>query len=253
MTVRANRFVNANERSIQIGGSTGFSLFRPQPPGDVEASNIVVEGNLIVHNDDLPPGTPRIRAAVSFINVRDGICRYNVIVRPRGCVVRILKENRRRGFVDTQSGQFLNNVVVWSQGDLWGAVDVGRSTSPKTFLFKNNQWYNTARPARSTPKLPSRETDGIYGVDPNIDPNAVIPWSMAWGKWLINTTETELEFRLEEADSLLLASPGEKAVLDIARRNPLQGEWTLAQAPKQILVSASSHVVLVLRESVAHP
>jgi hypothetical protein len=38
IVIRANRFVNANERSIQIGGGGAAELFRPQPPGNVHAA-----------------------------------------------------------------------------------------------------------------------------------------------------------------------------------------------------------------------
>ncbi len=38
IVIRANRLVNANERSIQIGGAGGGEFFRPQPPGNVHAA-----------------------------------------------------------------------------------------------------------------------------------------------------------------------------------------------------------------------
>ena len=45
--VRANRFVQAGDRAINMGGSTGLQFFRPQPPGSVEADNLIAEGNVI--------------------------------------------------------------------------------------------------------------------------------------------------------------------------------------------------------------
>ena len=56
IVICANRLINANEVSIQIGGATSLLLFRPQPPGDVEASAIVVEGNFISHNGNVGQG-----------------------------------------------------------------------------------------------------------------------------------------------------------------------------------------------------
>ena len=155
VVLRANRLINANERSIQIGGSTVLNLFRPQPPGDVEASNIIAEGNVIMFEDNVA-GPPPIRSAVSYINVREGIFRNNVVVRPRGYVLRTLKENREPGFVDTQGGQFLDNLVIWNQGDLWETVNRGSSTLPETFLFEGNHWFNATVPTNSFPNSSER-------------------------------------------------------------------------------------------------
>lgn len=45
-------------------------------------------------------------------------------------------------------------------------VNIGGGTAPETFQFNKNFWYCLDRPARSQPKLPTPEEDGVYGRDP---------------------------------------------------------------------------------------
>ena len=48
IVIRANRFESAGGRALNLGGSTGLEFFRPQPPGTVEAQNLVAEGNKVI-------------------------------------------------------------------------------------------------------------------------------------------------------------------------------------------------------------
>jgi hypothetical protein len=244
VTVRANRFVNANERSIQIGGSTSLRRFRPQPPGAVEAMNIVAEGNVIINNGG--PALPAVRSAVSFINTADGVFRNNLVIRPTAYVMRILKENHAEGFVNTQHGQFNDNIVIWQSGDLWDAVDVGRSTDGATFKFSGNHWFNRTKPSASRPNLPSPEVKGVYGVDPEVGETTLVPWAFDWGKWVVNKTHVDLMYSVDAADSWLVATPGDDAALDLGQANPLSGSWNFAQVTTpQITIGAFSYLVLM--------
>jgi hypothetical protein len=224
VTIRANRFVDANERSIQIGGATALPQHRPQPPTGVEASKIVVEGNVVINEGRF--ALPDIRSAVSFVGVADGVARNNFIMRPTRYMMRILKENREAGFVDTQNGQFLNNIIVWDRGDLEEAINVGSSTLASTFRFEGNQWFNRTSPDRSTPILPSAEVNGIYGVDPGLTVDSLIPWSFEWGQWVVNASAQDQPLLIDSDTPLFLATPGDGAQLDLNLDDPLLGPWS---------------------------
>ena len=45
-------------------------------------------------------------------------------------------------------------------------VNVGPGTAPETFVLARNAWYCLDEPARSRPRLPIPEADGVYGHDP---------------------------------------------------------------------------------------
>lgn len=244
--IRANRFVNANERSIQIGGSGGGEFFRPQPPGNVHAAGIVAEGNVILNNGNLGQG---IRAAASFVNVGDGTFRNNVVYRPSVYAFRILKENPNPPFIDTQNGVIRDNILLWNQGDLSGAVNVGSRTLPATFTFEANQWFNMTSPANSKPTLPVAEIDGVYGLDPQVDLRGITPWDFSWGKWLVNTSDLVDSVVLDSNQDFLLATPGEGATLDLGAVDPLVGEWSLEPvAPGAFTVEPFSYAVLISAE-----
>ena len=241
--VRANRFVTANERAIQIGGSTDLDVFRPQPPGNVEASGIVAEGNVILNNGYPSAG---IGAAVSFVNTADGIFRNNVVDRPSIYAIRILKENTQPGFIDTQNGTIVNNDFIWNEGDLAEAVNVGDGTLPNTFHFAGNHWYNSTNPANSTPSLPTTETGGVYGVDPQVNLRGITPWDYPWGKWVVNTSDLLDTITLDHPEKFKLAIPGPGATLDLSAANPLIGAWQFeALTSANFSVQPFSYSVLV--------
>jgi len=157
IAIRRNRFEHAGGRAVNIGGSTGLQFFRPPlAAGEehAEARDIRVEGNVFVGAT-----TP-----VGFVGVDGAIVRFNTIERPGRWALRILQENKAAGFVPSRNGQFTDNVVVFESGR-WseGGVNIGAGTSAETFQFARNWWYCIDDPARSRPKLPSAERDGVYG------------------------------------------------------------------------------------------
>jgi hypothetical protein len=243
IVIRANRLVNANERGIQIGGSTTLSLFRPQPPGTVEASGIVAEGNVILHNGNTGLG---IRSAVSFINTADGVFRNNVVYRPSLYAMRILKENRNAGFVNTQKGTVADNIFIWNQGDLVGVVNAGSMTQANTFTFEGNQWYNQTNPSNSTLSLPSTETDGVYGVNPEVDLQGITPWEFSWGQWVVNTSNLADTYSIADGGRYFLAQAGEGSTLDLGADNPLVGDWSLTLVESdELTVEPFSYAILI--------
>jgi hypothetical protein len=159
--IRRNSFVNAGERAVNLGGSTGTAFFRPPlstTASNVEARNIRVIANVI------EGGT----SAVAFVGCVDCLASQNTIVAPTNWVVRILQETVTGGgytFLESQGGHFVNNIVVTGSG-LRTEVNVGAGTLPATFEFKNNLWYDRDDPSSSTPSLPVTESGAVIGQDP---------------------------------------------------------------------------------------
>jgi hypothetical protein len=153
ITVTGNRFEHAAGRAVQIGGDTGLRFFRPLPPGHAEASDITVERNLFVGGE-----TP-----VAFVSSDGGVFRFNTVYLPAKFLLRILQENRGPGFVPSRNGGFTDNLVYYTGNRV---VNIGDATAPDTFTFARNWWYRADAPAASRPELPSAETGGVYGTDP---------------------------------------------------------------------------------------
>ena len=156
IVIRRNLFEGAGARAVNIGGSTGLQYFRPSPQG-YEAEDITVEGNVFAGG----------LAPVAFVGVDGAIVRFNTIYVPGRWAMRILQETREPGFVPCRDGVFTDNIVVF-RSDQWGegGVNIGSGTAPETFSFARNLWYCLDRPDRSQPNLPTEETDGIVGLDP---------------------------------------------------------------------------------------
>lgn len=160
LAIRCNRFENAGGRAVNIGGSTGLQFFRPPlRSGEPhwEAKDIRVEGNTFIGGG----------AAVAFVGVDGALVRSNTIYHPKRWALRILQENRAPDFVPSRNGVFTDNRVSFDSRD-WseGGVNIGSGTAPQTFTFARNGWYCLDAPARSRPRLPVEEKDGVYGQSP---------------------------------------------------------------------------------------
>jgi hypothetical protein len=161
--IRQNRFLDAGERAVNMGGSTGFEFFRPalSTSGEnFEARNIRVLANLF------RGGT----SPVAFVGCVDCLAANNTIVDPERWIVRILQETTSTAeyvFAPARDGRFWNNAVYFSSAALSTHVNVGADTDAGSFEFSNNLWYAHDVPDESEPAyLPAAETDGIYGENP---------------------------------------------------------------------------------------
>ncbi|MFO8012221.1 MAG: right-handed parallel beta-helix repeat-containing protein [Phycisphaerae bacterium] len=158
VVVRRCRLIDAGGRAIQFGGSTGIPYFRP-PDAKYENRRSVALGNVIIGAS----------AAVSFVGTEDSAFLYNTVVRPRRWVLRILQEQRAEGYLRCRDNTFAHNLAVWREGDVRSHVNVGPDTHPETFTFAENLWYEVDGSAgRSRPRLPAKETGGVYGKDPGL-------------------------------------------------------------------------------------
>jgi hypothetical protein len=155
--IQRNRFENAGGRGVNIGGSTGRAFFRPPLAAGGEhreAEEIRVEGNTFIGS----------AAPVAFVGVNGATVRFNTFYRPKRWALRILQETKGPDFVPSRNGVFTDNVVVFHSSE-WseGGVNIGANTAPESFTFARNWWYCLDQPARSKPRLPTPELDGVYG------------------------------------------------------------------------------------------
>ncbi|MEI6175427.1 MAG: family 16 glycoside hydrolase [Verrucomicrobiota bacterium] len=158
------RLENAGARPIQAGGSTGLEFFRPQG-APYEATRIRIEDNVIIGGE----------CAVAFTGATDCECRFNTIERPEKWVFRILQEQRDARFFRCGNNRISNNIFVFERSKVRTIVNIGPDTEPKTFGFRGNHWFASDAPDRFRPDLPVRETEGVYGVDPDLDPATGLP------------------------------------------------------------------------------
>ena len=148
---------------MNIGGSTGLQFFRPVlesiPSGSrYEAKDIRVRGCTFIGG----------AAPFAFVGVDGAEVSFNTIYMPERWALRILQETNVAGFVPSRRGVFADNLIVFkSENWVSGGVNIGPGTSPETFNFARNFWFNTTPSGSSKPSLPVAETAGVYGVDPS--------------------------------------------------------------------------------------
>jgi hypothetical protein len=161
--IRSCRFIAPRDRAINIGGSTGLTLFRPPlttnaPNG--EARNIRVIANVFQDTVITP---------IAYVGAVDCLVANNTIINPKRWIIRILQETvSQKGyeFVPCGRNAFVNNLVYYNGADVSVPVNIGSNTAAETFEFSNNLWFDHNNPRRSKPQLPAAEMDGIYGLDP---------------------------------------------------------------------------------------
>jgi uncharacterized repeat protein (TIGR01451 family) len=169
--IRANRMVNAGARAVNIGGSTGFTYFRPPlstTEPNYEARDIRIAANVIEGSE-----TP-----LAFVGCVECVAANNTIVDPTNWLIRILQETTTSGgyeFLPCSNNTVVNNLFYFDRDDLsaYRDINIGPNTEPETFAFSNNLWYAHDDPAESEADLPVAETVGIVGEDPLlVDPSS---------------------------------------------------------------------------------
>ncbi len=162
IVISANTFIDAGERAVNLGGSTGFEYFRPPlstSQANAEARRIHVLANLIQGST----------ASLAFVGCVDCLAANNTIVDPERWPFRILQETTSSGgysFEPAQAGRVINNLVYFQASVLGAHVNVGGNTDAQSFSFQTNLWYAHDDPGASAPDLPSAEQGGLTGVDP---------------------------------------------------------------------------------------
>jgi hypothetical protein len=248
IVIRANRveFPESNGRALQLGGSTDAEFFRfADGDSDYEASEIVVEGNVVIGGS----------SAFSWVNIDGGIVHHNVVQRPGTWVLRILNENEGSSIVPTRNGQFLDNDIVFNdtEDEFNRAVNEGDSVEPATFRFAGNRWYNLADPKASRPKLPAKETGGIYGEEPLPSTDEPQVWEFPWGKWIVNANAEWKPVDIEGFEDLQAAVPGKGSKFEPLQDDPLTGEWSaLDLKGASAKLQPMSQLILINRDACAN-
>lgn len=155
VTVEKCHFLNAGERPLNIGGSTGLDYFRP-PGAKHEAAGIFIRGNVI-------EGSP---CAAAFVGVDGAEFAGNTILFPGKWIFRILQETTGPEFVPCRNVVVKDNHIVFRREQVRTEVNIGGNTASETFRFDKNHWFAEDGPDASKPNLPVEETGGVYGVDP---------------------------------------------------------------------------------------
>jgi hypothetical protein len=169
--VRWNTLVDAGERGVNMGGSTGFEYFRP--PLSTTAPNFEARGIRVVANV-IVGGV----AALAFVGCVECAAVNNTIVDPESWIFRILQETTTTGdyeFLPCGDALVQNNLVTFAAGGISTHVNVGPDVAAETFAFVTNLWYAHDDPGASAPELPVAETGGIAGEDPLLDGEYGIP------------------------------------------------------------------------------
>lgn len=157
VTIEKSQFVNAGQRPINAGGSTGLAYFRPAF-AKYEARRVIIRKNVISGS----------LCACAFTGVDGAEFTDNTILFPEKWVFRILQETMDDGFVPCRHVLIESNAIVFRRSQVSVEVNIGAKTAPETFRFAKNRWFAEDRPDRSRPQLPSEEKDGIYGRDPHL-------------------------------------------------------------------------------------
>lgn len=151
ITIEKCVLLNAGERPIQAGGSTGKDFFRP-PGAKYEARRIFIRDNVIEGGV----------CATAFTGVTDAEFTGNKIIRPTKWIFRILQETREPGFKPCGDVKISGNEFIFRREDVGTEINIGEETAPETFVFENNRWFAEDNPSLSKPTLPVKETGGRY-------------------------------------------------------------------------------------------
>ncbi|MCA9670269.1 MAG: right-handed parallel beta-helix repeat-containing protein [Myxococcales bacterium] len=161
--IKNNWFEDAGERSVNMGGSTGLTFFRPplsQSADNAEAINIRVLANVFVGST----------VPFAFVGCDSCLAAHNTIVSPTKWLLRILQETTTGGgytFVPARKGLLYNNIFYFARADVATAINIGPDTDANSFGFEHNTWYaHDAPPQDSTPNFPVSTTGTTAGIDP---------------------------------------------------------------------------------------
>ncbi|TWT90740.1 hypothetical protein Mal64_11370 [Pseudobythopirellula maris] len=244
IVIRGNLFEHAPGagRPVQAGGSVGAAARFLAGESGYAARDVAAYGNRIVGGS----------SAMSWVNTNGGVFHHNDIRQPAEWALRILNENPGDEIVDTQNGVFISNAVEHSS--TWKkALNAGAETMPETFQFTGNRWLNVdaPTPGGSMPDLPTPEEDGLYGVAAPFAADEPMRWDFDWGEWIVPLDVAGFELEIEDAENLLLATPGSNATFEPLADDPLSGDWSFEPSEETIITGAFDPLVLVRADSCA--
>lgn len=146
-----NTFKKAGQRGINLGGSTGEKWFRPLG-AKYEAKNVEVAGNTFIAG----------MAHIAFVTSEESHIHHNLFYKPEKWFFRILQETQDPSFIKTQKGKIEKNIFVFDD-HVKTFINIGSGTAADTFVFNENLWQDINKQRK--PKLPVKETKGVYNTD----------------------------------------------------------------------------------------
>ncbi len=162
LVIQNSWFDKPGARGVNIGGSTGFTFFRPplsKSADNTEAKNIRVLANVFIGG----------MAPLAFVGCDACIAAHNTIVDPDKWLVRILQETKTKDgytFVPARNGLLFNNVFYFTRAKVNTEVNVGANTAATTFTWENNAFYAHDKPAQSSVTMPGTKTANTEGTEP---------------------------------------------------------------------------------------
>lgn len=165
--VLGNTFRDTGWRAINMGGSTGGTVFRPplstREP-NAEARRIRVSSNIFVGSE----------TAAALVGCVECSFSRNTVVNPSTWVLRVLQETVAIGtyaFAPAGRSVIERNLFYFRRIDLRSGEDinVGGNTDTASIALVGNQWYAHDAPNGSGPRLVTfrgRQTGTISGVRP---------------------------------------------------------------------------------------
>jgi hypothetical protein len=158
--ITQNLFFNCGERSINIGGSTGNTFFRPplsQEGINYEAVNLLVSENIIIGSN----------APFAFVSASRCAFANNTVVRPARFLMRILQEGNVNG--KCADNTIADNIFYYDSdiAPQWRIINISQGTMPETFTITGNLFYNADTPSLQ-PSFPDNVTveNSITGKNP---------------------------------------------------------------------------------------
>jgi hypothetical protein len=166
--IERNYFTNGGQRALNLGGSTGLQFFRPAG-ANYEAKDLLVTANVFEGSD----------APIAYVGCRNSKVINNTIIQPVNWIMRILQESSDTSFFQSCANNTFSNNIVIVTNTLRADVNIGPFTSPSTFTFANNLWYNFQNTNWNGPQLPAAETGGIVRQNPQFKNYANKDYSLA--------------------------------------------------------------------------
>ncbi|QYK54270.1 MAG: right-handed parallel beta-helix repeat-containing protein [Fimbriimonadaceae bacterium] len=166
ITIETSTFLNAGERPVNLGGSTGREFFRP-PVNSIKAGQRTEATAITVQGCTIQGGT----AGIAFVGATYSAARFNTIYAPKRWAFRILQETNATDFLPCGNNAVESNLIVY-QSQNWGeqGINIGSGTQPKSFKFVDNFWYCLDAPnsTRANPNI--EESNAIRGIHPHLEP-----------------------------------------------------------------------------------
>lgn len=154
--IERNYFINAGNRGINLGGSTGLDFFRPID-AKYEAKNLWVYSNIFVGS----------MAPLAFVNSINIEIINNTFINPDKWIFRILQESVGERFIECGDNSIINNLFYVNENINFTPVNIGPNTRPESFEITDNFFYNLSN-SNWSPNLinPSKN---YMNIDPMIN------------------------------------------------------------------------------------